>query len=223
MGGRAGRARPVCLTGRVQQQEIGAWLDELASAAPAPGGGAVAALQVAMAAGLVEMVTNLTVGNPRYAEHEPTMIDARSRAGAVRQTAVQLVAEDATAFTAVTDAYKLPRATDEDKAARTAAIQQALLGAADVPVRTALAASTVVDLAEQILPGANVNVLSDVAIAASSARAGLEGAIVNIEINRVAIKDEAEKARLGEAIAASERDLDRADAVVATVRKGLAR
>jgi formiminotetrahydrofolate cyclodeaminase len=207
----------------VQQQEIGAWLDELASAAPAPGGGAVAALQVAMAAGLVEMVTNLTVGNPRYAEHEPTMIDARSRAGAVRQTAVQLVAEDATAFTAVTDAYKLPRATDEDKAARTAAIQQALLGAADVPVRTALAASTVVDLAEQILPGANVNVLSDVAIAASSARAGLEGAIVNIEINRVAIKDEAEKARLGEAIAASERDLDRADAVVATVRKGLAR
>jgi formiminotetrahydrofolate cyclodeaminase len=207
----------------VQQQEIGAWLDDLASAAPAPGGGAVAALQVALAAGLVEMVTNLTVGNPRYAEHEPTMIDARSRAGAVRRTAVQLVAEDATAFTAVTDAYKLPRATDEDKAARTAAIQQALLGAADVPVRTARAASTVVDLAEQILPGANVNVLSDVAIAASSARAGLEGAIVNIEINRVAIKDEAEKARLGEAIAASERDLDRADAVVATVRKGLAR
>ena len=207
----------------MQQQEIGAWLDELASAAPAPGGGAVAALQVALAAGLVEMVTNLTVGNPRYAEHEPTMIDARSRAGAVRQTAVQLVAEDATAFTAVTDAYKLPRATDEDKAARTAAIQQALLGAADVPVRTARAASTVVDLAERILPGANVNVLSDVAIAASSARAGLEGAIVNIEINRVAIKDEAEKARLGDAIAASERDLDRADAVVATVRKGLAR
>ena len=207
----------------MQHQEIGAWLDELASAAPAPGGGAVAALQVAMAAGLVEMVTNLTVGNPRYAEHEPTMIDARSRAGAVRQTAVQLVAEDATAFTAVTDAYKLPRATDEDKAARTAAIQQALLGAADVPVRTARAASTVVDLAERILPGANVNVLSDVAIAASSARAGLEGAIVNIEINRVAIKDEAEKAHLGDAIAASERDLDRADAVVATVRKGLAR
>jgi formiminotetrahydrofolate cyclodeaminase len=207
----------------VQHQEIGAWLDELASAAPAPGGGAVAALQVATGAGLVEMVTNLTIGNPRYAEHEQTMIDARSRAGELRRTAVQLAADDATAFTAVTDAYKLPRATDEDKAARTAAIQKALLGAADVPVRTARAASTVIDLAELILPGANVNVLSDVAIAASSARAGLEGAIVNIEINRVAIRDEAEKTRLGDAIAAGERDLDRAGAVVATVRKGLGR
>jgi formiminotetrahydrofolate cyclodeaminase len=207
----------------VQHQEIGAWLDELASSAPAPGGGAVAALQVATAAGLVEMVTNLTIGNPRYAEHEATMRAARDSAGAIRRDAVQLADDDARAFTAVTDAYKLPKATDDDKAARTAAIQRALLGAADVPVRTGVAAGSVLDLAERILPGANVNVLSDVAVAASSARAGLEAAIINIEINRVAIKDGAAKARLGDAVAAIERDLDRAAAVVATVRKGLAR
>ncbi len=204
-------------------QEIGAWLDDLASSAPAPGGGAVAALHVATAAGLVEMVTNLTIGNPRYAEHEPTMIDARWRAGEQRRAALQLADDDARAFTAVTDAYKLPRTTDGEKAARTAAIQRALLGAAEVPVRTAAAGGAVLDLAELILPGANVNVLSDVAVAASSARAGLEAAIINIEINRAAIKDEAEKARLGDAVAAIERDLDRAAAVVATVRKGLAR
>jgi len=207
----------------VQHQEIGAWLDELASSAPAPGGGAVAALHVATAAGLVEMVTNLTIGNPRYAEHEPTMIEARDTAGAVRAEAIRLADDDARAFTAVTDAYKLPRASDDEKAARTAAIQRALLGAADVPVRTAHAATTVLDLAERILPGANVNVLSDVAVAASSARAGLEAAIINIEINRVAIKDEQEKARLAEAVETIERDLGRADAVVATVRKGLSR
>lgn len=207
----------------MRNQEIGAWLDELASSAPAPGGGAVAALQVATAAGLVEMVTNLTIGNPRYADHEQTMIDARAAAHAIRGGAITLADEDARAFTAVTDAYKLPRATDEDKAARTAAIQRALLGAADVPVRTGIAARTVLDQAELILPGANVNVLSDVAVAASSARAGLEAAIINIEINRAAIKDEAEKARLGEAVEAIERDLDRAAAVVATVRKGLSR
>jgi methenyltetrahydrofolate cyclohydrolase len=207
----------------VHDQEIGAWLDDLASAAPAPGGGAAAALEVAVAAGLVEMVTNLTIGNPRYAEHEATMVDARARAGEQRRIAVQLADDDARAFTAVTDAYKLPRGSDEEKAARTAAIQHALRGAADVPSRTAQAASAVLDLAELILPGANVNVLSDVAVAASAARAGLEAAIINIEINQVAIKDEAEKARLGEAVAACERDLDRAAAVVATVRKGLSR
>jgi formiminotetrahydrofolate cyclodeaminase len=205
----------------VQHQEIGAWLDQLASAAPAPGGGAAAALQVAVAAGLVEMVTNLTIGNPRYAEHEATMVNARTRAGEQRRLAVQLAGDDATAFTAVTDAYKLPRATDEEKAARTAAIQRALLGAADVPRRTALAASAVLDLAELIRPGANVNVLSDVAVAASSARAGLDAAIVNIEINRYAIRDEAEQGRLDRAVAAAQRDLVRADALVAEVRKGL--
>jgi len=109
------------------------------------------------------------------------------------------------------------------KVARTAAIQRALVGAAEVPVRTGAAASAVLDLAELILPGANVNVLSDVAVAASSARAGLEAAIINIEINRGALKDEAERVRLGDAINGLERDLERAAAVVATVRKGLAR
>jgi formiminotetrahydrofolate cyclodeaminase len=207
----------------VEHQEIGAWLDDLASSAPAPGGGAAAAMQVAVAAGLVEMVTNLTIGNPRYAEHEQTMIEARREAGEQRRLAIQLADDDARAFTAVTDAYKLPKSTDEEKAARTAAIQQSLLGAADVPVRTAVAASAVLDLAERILPGANVNVLSDVAVAASSARAALDAAIVNVEINRAAIKDEAVRERLGDAVAAAERDLDRADALVATVRKGIAR
>jgi formiminotetrahydrofolate cyclodeaminase len=207
----------------VQHQEIGGWLDALASGAPAPGGGAAAALQVAVAAGLVEMVTNLTIGNPRYAEHEQTMVDARTRAGVLRHEAVQLAEDDARAFTAVTDAYKLAKATDEEKAARTAAIQRALLGAADVPRRTAVAAAAVLDLAELIRPGANVNVLSDVAVAASSARAGLDAAIINIEINRYSIKDEAERARLGAAVAAAERDLDRADTLVAAVRKGLVR
>ncbi|HEV7896401.1 MAG TPA: cyclodeaminase/cyclohydrolase family protein [Planosporangium sp.] len=207
----------------MQHQEIGAWLDDLASSAPAPGGGAVAAMQVAMAAALVEMVANLTIGNPRYAEHEQTMIEAREQAGEQRRLAMRLAEEDARAFTAVTDAYKLPKGTDAEKAARSARIQQALLGAADVPWRTAQAAATVLDLAERILPGANVNVLSDVAVAASSARAGLEAAIVNIEVNRAAIKDEDERARLGDAVASIERDLDRATAVVASVRKGLDR
>jgi formiminotetrahydrofolate cyclodeaminase len=169
------------------------------------------------------MVTNLTIGNPRYAEHTDTMVDARTRAGEQRRLAVRLAADDARAFTAVTDAYRLPKATDDEKAARTAAIQHALLGAAEVPRRTAVAAATVLDLAELIRPGANVNVLSDVAVAAASVRAGLDAAIINIEINMYAIKDEAERTRLGSVVAAAGRDADRADALVATVRKGLVR
>ncbi|HTI24569.1 MAG TPA: cyclodeaminase/cyclohydrolase family protein, partial [Kutzneria sp.] len=116
----------------MREQKIGAWLDDLASGAPAPGGGAVAAMHAAMAAALVSMVCELTVGRPKYAEHEPTMREALARATEHRQTAVELADADAEAFTGVTDAYRLPKGTDEEKAARRAAIQEALVGAAAV-------------------------------------------------------------------------------------------
>jgi formiminotetrahydrofolate cyclodeaminase len=173
----------------VREDTVGTWLDDLASDAPAPGGGAAAAMLAAVGAALVSMVCNLTIGRPKYAEHDDTMRAALASATELRARAIDLAAEDAVVFTAVTDAYRLPRDTDEAKAARTAAIQAALVGAAGVPLRTAAVAAGVIGLAETILPGANVNVISDVAVAASSARAALDAAVVNVEINVAALQD----------------------------------
>jgi methenyltetrahydrofolate cyclohydrolase len=201
----------------VKETTVGQWLAELASAAPAPGGGAVAALHASAAAGLVEMVCNLTIGKPKYAEHEAIMIASRDRAARLRELAIQLAAEDADAFTSVTDAYQLPRGTEAEKTERRQRIQAALLAAADVPARTGELVGEVLRLAERIAPGGNVNVLSDVAVAASSARAALESCVVNIEVNRAALKDAAARARLAEPIAAFREDIDRAAGLVTTV------
>ncbi|MFC0431623.1 cyclodeaminase/cyclohydrolase family protein [Kutzneria buriramensis] len=199
----------------MREQSLGDWLDSLASGAPAPGGGAVAAMHAAMAAGLVSMVCELTVGRPKYAEHEATMRAVLTEAGDRRREAVELADADAKAFTGVTEAYRLPKGTDEEKAARTAAIQQALVGAAAVPVRTATLAGEILELAMRIRAGANVNVLSDVAVAAVSARAAMQAAAVNVEVNRAAMTDvvararlEAELASIGDRIAVAEKFIE---------------
>ncbi|MFI9388657.1 cyclodeaminase/cyclohydrolase family protein [Kutzneria sp. NPDC052558] len=196
----------------MREQTIGSWLGELASAEPAPGGGAVAAMHAAMAAGLVSMVCELTVGRPKYAEHEATMREVLKEAAERREEAVGLAEEDAKAFKGVTDAYKLPKGTDEEKASRTKAIQEALVEAAEVPLRTAALAAGILELAKRIRPGANVNVLSDVAVAAVSARAALQAAAVNVAVNRASMTDvvararlEAELARIGDEVAAAEK------------------
>jgi methenyltetrahydrofolate cyclohydrolase len=206
----------------MNEETIGGWLDELASSAPAPGGGAAGALEVAVGAALVEMVCNLTIGKPAFAEHEGTMTEARDRASTVRHQAVGLAAEDAEAFDAVIAAYRMPKETEAEAAARSARIQEALAAAADVPRRTAAAASEVVDLAERIVPGANPNLISDAAAAAAAARSALSSSLVNIDANRASITDPALQAELDEATLTIESDLARADAVVAAVRDRIA-
>ncbi len=101
-------------------------------------------------------------------------------------------------------------------------IQDALVGAAEVPRRTAAAASEVLDLAERIVPGANPNVVSDAAAAAGAARGALQAALVNIDANRASITDAALRAELDEVSASIERDLGRADAVFAAARARMA-
>jgi formiminotetrahydrofolate cyclodeaminase len=202
----------------VNEQAIGGWLEELGSSAPAPGGGAAGALEVAMGAALVEMVCNLTIGKPAFAEHEAVMTEVRDRCAVLRVEATGLAAEDADAFSAVIAAYRLSK-EQEDRAAR---IQAALTAAADVPLRTAAAASEVLDLAERIVPGANPNVVSDAAAAAGAARGALQAALVNIDANRASITDESLRAELDGAAASIERDLGRADAVFAAARARMA-
>jgi len=121
----------------VRKTTIDEWLSDLASDKPAPGGGAAAGVNAAMGAALVSMVCNLTIGKPKFAEHEAVMREVLAEAERLRGEALQLAEDDAEAFSGVVAAYKLPKSSDEEKAARTAAIQSGLVEAAAVPLAVA--------------------------------------------------------------------------------------
>lgn len=195
------------------------WLTDLASELPAPGGGAAAGVSAAMAAALVSMVCNLTIGKPKFAEHEAVMREALAEAERLRLEALQLAEDDAEAFSGVIAAYKLPKSSDEEKAARTAAIQAGLVDAAAVPLAVAKVSAEVIRLSGRILEGSNPNVLSDVAVAASAAKSALESAALNVDINVVAIKDPAERERLASTLNEALQSKVQAEAIMQIVAK----
>jgi formiminotetrahydrofolate cyclodeaminase len=162
---------------------LGEFLERLGSSDPTPGGGAAAAVVGALGAALVEMTANLTIGRPRLADVQDQAQRIERRASDLRSRLQQLGDADAEAFDHVTSAYKLPRADDAQKAARTQAIQSALRIAADVPLETARISAEVVELAEEAAPVLNAAVISDVLVGALLAQAALNGAALNVEIN----------------------------------------
>jgi formiminotetrahydrofolate cyclodeaminase len=208
--------------GAVPQETLDDWLAQLGSSASTPGGGAAAALAAAAGAALVEMVVNLTVGRPAYAEHEPHVQPIGEQATALRQRALELVAADAAAFDQVMAAYGLPRQTDEEKAARSAAIQAATAEAARPPLQIAEVAARIIELAASLPGRSNRNVLSDVGVAASLAGAALESAAINVEVNLGALKDEAVRDGLRKELSALLIAGELGREIVDNVRQGVA-
>jgi formiminotetrahydrofolate cyclodeaminase len=172
-----------------------------------------------MGAALVAMVCNFTIGKPRYAEHEQTMTDALAAADTLREQALSLAEQDTVAFSKVLDAYRLPKDTDEALRARSTAIQAAMVDAADVQLRLAALAASVIALAGRIVDGANVNVLAEAAIAASSARAALSAAALNVEANLAALHDAERRDSLAAALAEHTPAERAVDEIVQTVRQ----
>jgi formiminotetrahydrofolate cyclodeaminase len=198
------------------------FLEELAARVPAPGGGAAAALHAAQGAALVGMVARYSTGE-KYAEHQETVERIIAESDELRAAALRLAEDDAAAFTAVADAYKLPRATDEEKAARSAAIAVSLIGAGRPPAAVIALAERVVVLAAELLPVGNPNVISDVAAASEAARAAATTARVNVEINLSGIRDEQARAELGAAAGAVDDIAALAGHVTEAVRKQIAK
>ena len=192
------------------------WLGQLADRTPAPGGGAVAALCAASAAALLEMVANYTTGK-KWVDREDAMKAIVAEVAELRAQAAELAVADAAAFGAVGEAYALPKATDEEKAARSAAIQQATLGAAQPPVQTGRLALRLVDIADGMVDPANPNVLSDVGVAAATARAALSGSITNITVNAALLTDDDTAQDLLETVGELERAMQQADDVAARI------
>jgi len=168
---------------------IEAYLERLASAEPEPGGGSVAALVGALAAALVSMVTNLTLGKEKYAGVEAVMVDLKVNAEFVRARLADLVTEDALAYGAVAEAMKLPKGTDDEKTVRADALQEALVGAALVPLEVAEAATEVARLTLTAAELGNPNAVSDAGVAAVLADAAAHSAALNVKINLAWIDD----------------------------------
>ena len=206
----------------LHDQTITQFLDSLADRTPAPGGGATAALHVAQGAALVAMVARYSDG-PRYDAHRERITHGVTAADALRQRSLALAADDEAAFSAVAAAYALPRATPEEQQARRAAIGAALAGAAEPPIAVVGAARDVVELAADLVPVANRNLVADLAAAAEAARAGATTARVNIEVNLGGIDDAAARERCLAAVAEVDLVGAAAERVTAEVRAGLAR
>lgn len=167
------------------------FLTALASSAPAPGGGGGAAMAGALAAALASMVANLTIGKEKFAQQEPEVKALLEEAEEVRQRLLGLVEDDAAVFNSFMSCYKLPKATEEEKAARANAIRSAAKQAAEVPLAIARASYKVLTLADRLVRIGNPGVITDGACSALLARAALRCAEYNVRINLGLTKDEA--------------------------------
>ncbi len=167
----------------IAAQHMSTYLDALASRASIPGGGAAAAVTVSQGAALLSMVLHLTVGRKRYAEHEATLRPILARTDELRDRALQLADQDAAAFAAVSTCYGMSKKTPEEKAARQAALDQALLAAAGVPMHVLQDIVQLLEDAKTIGTVGNRNVLTDVMVAAHLLQAAAMSCEINILIN----------------------------------------
>lgn len=176
-------------TQQPENATIQTFLTELASAAPTPGGGGAAAISGAMGAALVSMVCNLTIGKKKYVEVEAELKDVLAKSEGLRVVLTGMIGEDVQAFDAVMGAYSLPKATDDEKAARAEKLQAALKTACDVPLACCRACRAVIDLAAITADKGNLNVVSDAGVAVLSAYAGLRSAALNVYVNAKGLED----------------------------------
>ena len=198
------------------------FVDLLASDAPAPGGGSAAALEGALGAALTAMVCGLTVGKKKYAEFQELAESAQAKATDLKARFVDVMDRDTEAFNVVSAAFGMPKATDEEKAARSAAIQEGLKGCTKTPFEMMELAVETLELTASILGKSNDSAASDLGVSALSLRAAIQGAWLNVLINIGSLKDTAlaeDYRKKGEALLA--KALPLADQIYDTVVKSM--
>jgi formiminotetrahydrofolate cyclodeaminase len=176
---------------KLTDKPVSNFLDELASNAPAPGGGSVAALSGALGAALISMVCNLTLGKKAYADAKADIEALLEQSEALRAELTGLLEKDVEAYTGYSVAAKMPRDTDEEKAERAQVMEEALKVATDVPLQIADAAVRVMDLCMEAAEKGNKWAVSDAGVAILAAEAALRSAALNVLINlgSFALKD----------------------------------
>jgi len=171
-------------------QTLNDYLESLSSKAPTPGGGNVSAFSGVLAANLAIMVCNLTIGRKKYVDVETEISEAKNQLEKFCDRFSKLADEDNKAFDKVMDAFKLPKETDDEKLNRRNKIDEATIGAAEVP-------SEVINVCREVLPHirlivnkGNQNSLSDSGVAASLINTAAEGAFLNVLINCTSLSNQ---------------------------------
>ncbi|MCZ7583835.1 MAG: glutamate formimidoyltransferase [Deltaproteobacteria bacterium] len=180
-------------------EQCAAFLDALAAKSPTPGGGCAAALAIAMGASLGLMCVRATRGKKRYADYENDLAAAEEKLSGLAGTARTAIDDDARAFQGILAAMNRPKETDEQRAARGAAIEQATIHAAEVPLADARLGMTILRTLRGITGFINVNAASDLKVGEMLCEAGIRGALENVHINLASINDEEASERLGKA------------------------
>lgn len=173
----------------IKDKSVQAFIDELASKAPTPGGGSAAAIMGAQAAALISMVCNLTIGKPKYVEVEDEMRVLLKKSEALRETLTGMIKADVDAFDRLMATYGLPKGLEEEQAARSAAIQAALKEATVVPLECARACAETIALSRIAAEKGNRGVISDAGVAVMAGYGALKSAALNVYINAGSLKD----------------------------------
>ncbi len=206
--------------GGIRSERIEEFLDRLGSDSPTPGGGAAAGVAGASGAALIAMVANLTIDKEGYEAAWDRMREIRPIVDAGRDELLDLADRDAAAFDAVMAAFRMPKETDDEKAARREAIQTAFEGAASVPLQVAGRAAEMIDLGREAIEIGNENAASDGLSASYLLYAAVECAVANVLINAAALKDETKKRELLGAVErireTARRDVDASAAAFAS-------
>ncbi len=195
------------------------FIEQLAAPTPTPGGGSAAAFAGAMGAGLVAMVAGLTIGKKKYAEVEAEMQAIRVVAENLRRELTQAVDDDASSFEVLMATFKLPKDTDEQKSKRSAAIVQATLNAAHIPLHVSADAVKVMDLALKCAQHGNVNAISDAMSGFAMSRAALTAAGYNVKININSLEDKSAGDKMLSELATLEKEADKLEKEIRAVMK----
>ena len=165
--------------------------EETASESPAPGGGSISAYMGALGAALGTMVANLSSHKAGWDDRWEEFSDWAERGQALLTELLHLVDEDTDAFNRIMNVFAMPKSTDEEKAARSAALQEATLYATQVPLRTMRTAVRIFDVVRAMAAEGNPNSVSDAGVGALAARSAVLGARLNVKINAAGLKDRA--------------------------------
>jgi formiminotetrahydrofolate cyclodeaminase len=171
------------------RKTLTAFLDDLASSSPAPGGGSVAALAGALGAGLTAMVCQLTIGKKKHADVEGEMKAILAQAEGLRAQFTDLIDQDTVAFNKVMEAFGLPKNTEPQKALRAAAIREATKEATLVPLEVMKHCIDALALAQRAGEQGNPNAISDVGTSALMLHAACSAAALNVRINLRGLQD----------------------------------